>query len=360
MKQRHQQQGVALLTALLLVVAITIIAGSIIASQKLAIRQSGLLFEQNQVLHGINAGTEFAIELLNADAKLNQTDSIQDIWAKPIPPYDFANQKIQIEIKDEASKFNINNLYHDGAVDEQALQYFQRLLTNLNLNPKLAIAILDWQDPDNQVYQDGGDEQTLYGKSAASATQTQASITVPNRPFVSIDELINIPNINAQTLRQLSPYITAVPYYLPINVNTASAEVLSALSKDLPISQVQAVIQQRERTPFNSMDEFWQVPIFANLEEKDRPSSLLSTQSQAFLGLITVRDVDNHERYASILLKKNMGNENTLDKKEHHSAQSGTTDVNQENTPADTNANSDKTKVELVSRRLWAFRPNLW
>lgn len=43
------QRGVALLTILLLVVSITVVAGAMLASQKIAIRRSGLLFDQNQL-----------------------------------------------------------------------------------------------------------------------------------------------------------------------------------------------------------------------------------------------------------------------------------------------------------------------
>ena len=39
----HSQRGVALLTILLLVVSITVVAGAMLASQKIAIRRSGLL-----------------------------------------------------------------------------------------------------------------------------------------------------------------------------------------------------------------------------------------------------------------------------------------------------------------------------
>ncbi|KKL12914.1 hypothetical protein LCGC14_2530990, partial [marine sediment metagenome] len=48
-------------TILLLVVSITVVAGSMLASQKIAIRRSGLLFDQNQLLQDIDAGHQLAV-----------------------------------------------------------------------------------------------------------------------------------------------------------------------------------------------------------------------------------------------------------------------------------------------------------
>lgn len=148
----HSQRGVALLTVLLLVVSITVVAGSMLASQKIAIRRSGLLFNQDQLLQAIDGGQQLAITILRADNKLNKTDSMQDIWAQPLPPFSLGSYSISAELRDEASRFNINNLYHDGATDSEALTVFQRLLTQLNLEPEIAIAVLDWQDTDGVKY----------------------------------------------------------------------------------------------------------------------------------------------------------------------------------------------------------------
>ena len=126
---RHDQRGVALLTTLLLVVSITVVAGAMLASQKVAIRRSGLLFDQNQLLQDINAGQQLAVTMIRADSKLNDTDSEQDVWAQPIPPYTLANHSVSIELRDEAGRFNINNLYQGGTVNTAALEVFQRLLT---------------------------------------------------------------------------------------------------------------------------------------------------------------------------------------------------------------------------------------
>ena len=61
--------------------------GRCLPVKKIAIRRSGLLFDQNQLLQDINAGQQLAVTIIRADNELNDTDSVQDIWAQPIPPY---------------------------------------------------------------------------------------------------------------------------------------------------------------------------------------------------------------------------------------------------------------------------------
>ena len=343
------QRGVALLTILLLVVSITVVAGAMLASQKIAIRRSGLLFDQNQLLQDIDAGQQLAVTMIRADANLNDTDSTQDIWAKPVPPYTLGTHSIGIEIRDEASRFNINNLYQNGAVDSNALAVLQRLLTQLNLAPDIAIAVLDYQDADSEVYQDGGDESTVYNQQSNSSADND----LPNQRLVNIDQLQNVKGINAEVLAVLRPYITVVPHYLPINMNTASPVLLAALMDGATSQQMQTIVDLREKQVFESIDEIWQLPILSSLDNKQRKvlAPLLAVDSQAFTALITATDNATvgqaRQRYATIMISK------TATDVTENSNNSEDTNINNKN--AD---NKKPKEVRVVTQRLWAFRPN--
>ena len=343
------QRGVALLTILLLVVSITVVAGAMLASQKIAIRRSGLLFDQNQLLQDIDAGQQLAVTMIRADANLNDTDSTQDIWAKPVPPYTLGTHSIGIEMRDEASRFNINNLYQNGAVDSNALAVFQRLLTQLNLAPDIAIAVLDYQDADSEVYQDGGDESTVYNQQSNSSADND----LPNQRLVNIDQLQNVKGINAEVLAVLRPYITVVPHYLPINMNTASPVILAALIDGATSQQMQTIVDLREKQVFESIDEIWQLPILGSLNEKQRKAlaPLLAVDSQAFTALITATDNATvgqaRQRYATIMISK------TAPDVTENSNNSDNANINNKN--AD---NKKPKEVRVVTQRIWAFRPN--
>lgn len=343
------QRGVALLTILLLVVSITVVAGAMLASQKIAIRRSGLLFEQNQLLQDINAGQQLAVTLIRADAKLNDTDSAQDIWAQPIPPYILGGHSIGIELRDEGSRFNINNLYHNGAVDTAALAVFQRLLTQLNLELDIAVAVLDYQDADSEVYQDGGDESVVY----AQQSNRGAAQNLPNQALLSIDQLAEVKGIDSQVLATLRPYITAVPYYLPININTASPVLLAALVEGASSQQMQSIAELRAKQAFSSIDDVWQLPVLSSIKAEQRKAltPLLAVDSQAFMALITVSDNATfgqaRQRFATVIISKTAADGDAANNTN-----------NNENSSNTNNADNKKPKeVRVLTQRLWAFRP---
>lgn len=352
----HAQQGVALLTILLLVVSITVVAGAMLASQKVAIRKSSLLFEQDQLFQGIQAGQQLAVALIKADSNLNDSDSLQDVWAQPIPPYSAESFTIQIEVKDEASRFNINNLYHDGAVDEAALAAFKRLLSNLGLEESLATAVLDWQDPDISVYQDSAEESTVYQSLSQEDGRAGGRAKIANQPFLSVAQLMDVPGMTAETVKKLEPYITAVPYYLPVNVNTASAPVLSALIAGDGGSQMQAFTAARDSQVIDSVDALWQTPPFATLSEADRTTltPLIAVDSQAFSALIVASEAgaDTNaakQRFATVMISKvDKGSEASL----ASNNKANTNEANRANQPKDAKI------IRAYSQRLWPYRPN--
>ena len=281
----NSQRGVALLTILLLVVSITVVASAMLASQKVAIRRSGLLFDQNQLLQDIDAGQQLAVTMIRADSNLT-TPIVSKISGHS--RYRRTQRiSVSIELRDEAGRFNINNLYQGGTVDTAALEVFQRLLTQLNLEPDIAIAVLDWQDTDSEVYLDGGDESAVYSQQLNRSVDG----ALPNQPFVSVDQLQEVQGVSAEVLATLRPYLTAVPYYLPININTASPALLAALIDGASSQQMQGIVDTRSKQALTSIDELWQLPILSGLDKKQRAAltPLLAVDSQAFT-LITASD----------------------------------------------------------------------
>ena len=362
----HSQRGVALLTILLLVVSITVVAGAMLASQKIAIRRSGVLFDQNQLLQDLYAGEQLAMTIIRADSTLNDTDSAKDIWAQPLPPYSLGSHSISIEIRDEASRFNINNLYHDGRTDTVALAVLQRLLIQLNLAPDIAIAILDWQDTDSEVYQDGGNEGVVYKQSTDGGTTT----ALPNQPFVSVEQLQEVRGVTAEVLATLRPYLTAVPYYLPININTASATLLATLVEGGNAEQMQPLLALRQQQPIAAVNDIWQLPPFMMFEANRRKdlAPLLAVDSGAFMALITATDSVNtdkaKQRFATIVISKNNINKNDISKNDTNNINAGTESdpADDNNQPNDNNSANNETEnnsktITVVSQRLWAFRP---
>lgn len=337
----NSQRGVALLTILLLVVSITVVAGAMLASQKIAIRRSGLLFNQDQLLQDITAGQQLAVTIIRADDSLNDTDSEKDTWAQPLLPYTLGTHTITTELRDESSRFNVNNLYHNGTADSEALAIFQRLLTQLNIEPEIAVAVLDWQDTDSTVYKDGGDESVVYTQQSSSS-----DTTLPNQPLTSIDQLQEVRGVSNEVLATLRPYITAVPYHVPININTASPVVLAALVDGASAEQMQAVIDLRKNQVLASIDDLWQLSPLSTLSDEQRQAlvPLLAVDSRAFMALITATDGANaseaKQRFATVLIGKT------------------STDNGSPDSASNTGNSKKSKKIEVITQRLWAFRPS--
>lgn len=348
----HSQRGVALLTILLLVVSITVVAGAMLASQKIAIRRSGLLFEQNQLLQDIDAGQQMAVTLIRADDTLNDTDSEQDIWAQPMPPYLLGGHSISIELRDEASRFNINNLYQNGEVNTVALALFERLLTQLGLESDIAIAVLDYQDLDTEVYLDGGDESLVYDQQRSGSS----SGTLPNQPFVSVDQLQDLGAVSDEALATLRPCITAIPYSVTINVNTASPVLLAALIDGTQSTEMQALVEMRAEQVLTNISDLWQLPSLNTVSNEDRSAleSLLAVHSQAFKALITATDSmkvgQARQRFATVLISKTDADVNGAD----------SSDGSDNGDSIDDSGGSDNQakNIKVVHQRLWVFRPS--
>ncbi len=383
----NNQSGVALLTVLLLVVSITVVAGVMLVGQSMTTRKSSLLFEQDKLIHQLHAGEQLAKQIIITDNKLNQYDSLEDIWAEQISPYTTPEgYVIELEIRDSSAKFNLNNLYHDGEVDSHALASFQRLLRALDIDTALATTILDWQDPDSQVYNDTAEESSLY--------QSEKNTQVANQPFIEVAQLADLPNVTPEILAKLRPYVTAVPYWLPVNVNTADETVLMAIVGEENDSAVQTLITQRESQPISSQEGLKSLQLFANSEEttdeqsqqekspkqqtppkkdgedkkakageekveekgkenKDKQAkankekevqqklAILSVKSGAFEGLVTAKDSNNppKTRYATFKIAKGKLSDPNANKQ------------------AQNQSKQKEDKVQVFASRMWAFRP---
>lgn len=288
---RHQsQQGVALLTILLMVVVATVLATSMILKQQRTLRETSMLLRQDQAQQYALAGEAFAMGLLKKDSETNNTDSLQDIWAKPMPPFPVEDGFVMAHIDELSGRFNLNNLYHDNQADKDELAYFQRLLSQLGLSEDIAEAVMDWQDPDNEATGNGGAEADYYASK---------QIMTANQPFQHVNELKQVRGVDLEAFNKLAPYVFVAPNYSQININTASANVLTALAETLPEQEVANWVSQRERSSAleNADDIFSNVP-FSNIKTKDRKAikSLLSTRSNYFQTRIQV-NLSGRKRY---------------------------------------------------------------
>lgn len=231
-----RQSGVAIITALLVVTLGTITIVSIVARQ-----QYSLVREQNEGIiqqarsFGIS-GERFGAAVLFRDfqaADRDGTDSLEDDWATTIPPIPMDNATLQGCIVDMQGHFNLNNVIDgEGNADAVYVEQLRRLLAQLNVDVSKADAIVDWIDSNLDATLPDGAEDDFY-------SGLDPSYRAANGPMVSVSELQLVKGFSSQIPEEyedyklLLPHISALPIDqgpTPVNVNTATPEVIASLS----------------------------------------------------------------------------------------------------------------------------------
>lgn len=102
-----------------------------------------------------------------------------------------------------------------------------------------------------------------------------------NTRMLSVSELRLIKGFeDTEVYNTLLPHVCAYGVNTPINVNTASTEVLRSLADDLTDSEVEKIIEQRNETAFNTINEFTS---FNDLKKKITSTEGLSVDTEYFM-----------------------------------------------------------------------------
>ncbi|MGB4875960.1 MAG: type II secretion system minor pseudopilin GspK [Candidatus Competibacter sp.] len=152
-------------------------------------------------------------------------------------------------------------------------QVFQRLLSALELKPELAQAIVDWIDPDQDPIFPDGAEDSDYN------VLTPAYLAA-NRPLSSVTELRLIKGMDQNAYDKLAPLVCALPSKTPLNVNTAPAQVLAALTEGKDPKAMEQLLKNRPAEGYKNVDEFLNA---AELTVDATLKSQLSVATQHFL-----------------------------------------------------------------------------
>ena len=275
-----RQRGVAIITALLIVAIATTISISISTRLQLDVRRTGNVIAGDQAYLYLLAAESWSKRILIQDRKDSEIDHLGEDWAIELPPLPVEGGYIQGKLTDLQSCFNINSLLdagtdtNTGTNTNVARTRLERLLTNLKIDTAGAQAIIDWIDSDLQTTIPDGAEDVYY-------MNLDQPYRTANTPLQSISELRLIkgfedPLVYATVL----PHVCAFGVNTPININTATTEVLRSLADDLTDSDIEKIIEQRNDTAFNNINEFTSS---SNLKEKIGSTEGLSVDTEYFM-----------------------------------------------------------------------------
>jgi general secretion pathway protein K len=240
--RRRREAGIALITVLLIVMLLAAVVAGFAYSAHVDRRVAENYRDELRARHALDAVEAQTRMLLSRDAAENAIDSLQDGWAGELPELPLDGVEVEARITDDSARFNVNGLVRpDGKPDPVARDELLRLTALLGGPETAAEVTTDWIDPD----QDG-----LYESGAA------------NRELVSVYELGAVRGLDRSFLygrtgpgesRQgLLDFVT-VHTEVPVNINTASLEVLEAVTGEAGIAR--DILAARRERPFEKLSE---------------------------------------------------------------------------------------------------------
>lgn len=296
-KQQAKQKGIAVISAMLLAALITIVVGRMIWQQQLLI--SELQNQQNSTQANLiaDAAVQWTRALLVEDAKSSSIDYDKEVWATRLPNTPVEGGMITGHIVDAQQFFNLNNLVSETSASGENLAAFKRLLSMAGNNENMADALVDWIDADDITNGAEGAESIYY-----------ESLTTPylaaNQLLTEMGNLIRVKGFDKASINKIEPYTVVLPEHTELNVNTASAEVLSFMLPNATLQDAQAIVAVRNVAPFNDVADF-----NARLPNKNIDTSQLNlaVNSRYFLVTCTAQFEKTTIKVQALLQRKGGG-----------------------------------------------------
>lgn len=283
MKAVRAHRGVALITAMLISALAAMVASDMAWDNTLDVRRTMVMLQRDQAVQVALGAESWVANILRQDRADTEFDHLGEIWAQELPGLPIEGGEIFGRVMDLQGRFNVNNLIDEnGQVHEESLRQLKRLLAVLELNPRLAGAIADWLDADQQPQMTDGAEDAIY-------TAVLPPYRTANRMLTSVSELAAVEGMDKAAFETLAPHITALPGRTAINPNTATPAVLRSLSETMTNADVEALLEQRAETGFADVDAAFASLVPEEVLENLKPPATSYFQLRVVVRLGTVR-----------------------------------------------------------------------
>jgi len=281
MKTMHlmKERGVAVIMVLLVLAIVAVTTAALMKRYQYAQAMASQVIHLGQTKAHIQGAEAWAAQLLTQDRHNNNLDHLGENWAQVALPMPVEQGFVSGKLTDLQGRFNLNSVVVNNSVNQSALGLFKRLLEQQSIDPKIAIHLVDWIDKNVENHQIGTLEDAYYlglAKPYRSA----------NQPLVDVSELGLVKGFSAVLVAQLKPFVCALPTPTRINVNTASSQVIEALSADITQAQAQQLVASRSTHHWGSPAAFIEAAIGPKTADSSAKwqtlEALVSTQSQYF------------------------------------------------------------------------------
>lgn len=183
-------------------------------------------------------------------------------------------------IEDAQARFNLRDLVATTSpgslqLNVTQIEAFARLLQILGIDPQLAknaaaylragLAYSATRFQTQSTAASGASQtQLLAGGGSAGGgnfTDNPGLADADNNNGVapllmtSVDSLLDVPGFTPEAVARLRPFVTVLPTVTPVNMNTASAEVIASMVTGMSLSSAQALVAHRQNVFFRNVGD---------------------------------------------------------------------------------------------------------
>lgn len=249
--QRWRPSGAALIGAMLTVSLVAGLAAAALSQQWRLSEVERHERQRQQAQWILQGALDWACLILREDGRSSGSDHLGEPWALPLQEArlssflasdanasglaDLEAVFLSGRIEDMQGRLNLRNLVADGKASEPDVEMAERLFELIELPPQLA-------------------RQIALGLQDAAAKNRRADGTP--QPFMpqQIDQLVWL-GLSPAQIERMAPHVSLLPQRTPLNLNTASAELISASLKGLPLGQARRIIEARQRQPWQDLQQ---------------------------------------------------------------------------------------------------------
>lgn len=274
---RSQHQGMALVLALGVSAVVASMASALLWTQWQQIQAEQAQRTRLQADWLLQGALEWAASVLRSDASRNSTDHLGELWAVPMPinsvkafvnerassdttalgPANVPDALISGRITDAQGRLNLANLAGDAIQSQGMEAALLRLYAALDF-PASDAQELMLRVRERLPSQDAGSNRAagragVGGAAAASPLADGSAEPVPPALVPPAGQVLRALGVSPQRAAVLELHLVWLPEPTPVNLNTATPEVLHAAVPGLGLSQARSVAARRAGSPWRSL-----------------------------------------------------------------------------------------------------------
>lgn len=249
-----RQQGVVIIVALFFVALVAAMSYFMMGRLERDTRRTQLLLRNVKAELYAQGSILWAEEQLRTNLKNKKPNQIVDLVPIKSPKDEREDYKIYSIIYDAQAFFNINNLEKpEWQNNFKHLLMLVRPDMSEQKTIEIISAIKDWIMP--------GQQQNEFNKYYMSLSPPYRAA---HRKMASASELQLVKGVTPEIYQALEKYIIALPEITLVNVQTAPAPVIAALSPTMNLETGRAIEKIRAQMPFVSTEVFSALDLIKN------------------------------------------------------------------------------------------------